>query len=464
MLTPYHRFRFALPLFVSILRFAKTSQLQILIPACRMPSKTTGSGQRQLSGAVNQEKISFSGRPLDFFDSQERRSTAMVQSQGQSYPASSYGIAAAPISDHRTLYHNLAEVQQWAASSAAGGTFPDIQCDAYQGANFLSDLPMTSVAPLIPEVLPASSSDPFQLPLFQPALFRQPSEPGLDYDNLNTSGIGPTAFSMDFNDENPQGHGFDYPMIHNGEQPNNEIAIPMGTRSHSSASTDGMSYPGHLNILPVASGQGNDCLNIFSNWDDQGSHGTFAPEGDANTWSTSPDVGPAVSPSYSQSSFMPQQLGTPLSMVMTEDTWSTGPMPVDGNLGISSPLSLGEAVNLPLATNYVDDQRFDDFNVTFFIFFSDTQRSTLKATQAFHRTPLSSVDRWPQAQCDTASQAYGSPPSSGFGSSRRSSEGDSLSARKDPLYQAQRGEDGLFHCPIPYPGGCKAEKLKCNYE
>ena len=41
-----------------------------------------------------------------------------------------------------------------------------------------------------------------------------------------------------------------------------------------------------------------------------------------------------------------------------------------------------------------------------------------------------------------------------------------MTARKDPLYKAQPGTDGLYHCPFERSENCKhqPEKLKCNYE
>lgn len=69
---------------------------------------------------------------------------------------------------------------------------------------------------------------------------------------------------------------------------------------------------------------------------------------------------------------------------------------------------------------------------------------------------------------DVGSQAYGSPISM-FPSSRRSSEGEPLSARRDPLYQLQSREDGHWKCifiDIDNGKTCDHEpfKLKCNYE
>lgn len=71
-----------------------------------------------------------------------------------------------------------------------------------------------------------------------------------------------------------------------------------------------------------------------------------------------------------------------------------------------------------------------------------------------------------QPLMDLGGQAYGSPISM-FPTSRRSSEGEPLSARRDPLYQLKSGDDGLWQCVFVDNGKkCDHEpfKLKCNYE
>lgn len=53
-----------------------------------------------------------------------------------------------------------------------------------------------------------------------------------------------------------------------------------------------------------------------------------------------------------------------------------------------------------------------------------------------------------------------------FSNQRRSSEGETTTAREHPLYHVGPRDDGLYHCPYAGDEDCthKPEKLKCNYE
>ena len=77
------------------------------------------------------------------------------------------------------------------------------------------------------------------------------------------------------------------------------------------------------------------------------------------------------------------------------------------------------------------------------------------------------MDTWSGMHNESVISGYGLPQYALTNNSRRPSEGEpTVTARKDPLYQAQPSADGLYHCPFEDSEDCKhsPEKLKCNYE
>lgn len=361
-------------------------------------------------------------------------------------------------SDHRTFFNPSSKVEQWVANSASG---PDafLQFASYDHAGGMngSDSSLPGAVPEIPGSFSVSRSTVSRVSLQHSAQFAEPHGSMMNYDDMCTANA---ASRIDSSLELSQGLEYDGNVDFSGEQYHHDLwsyQAPVDDESLFS------------NSAAVHSIGGNES-GLCSEWrpapfqaSDELLSAPIPCASQSVAWSPLL-VDPSVSSSYSQSqsSLLVPQPNTPLSPATQEDPWcATQRGNSEEETGLYPQFSIGDAVNFP-------PPAYPDGNIRFVRHLSyrqiqsDKLYSTLKPPRVFQqRAPISSIDSWPQ--CEVSGQVY---MASTFPNQRRSSEGETTTAREHPLYHVGPRDDGLYHCPFAGDEDCthKPEKLKCNYE
>ncbi|KAI4201434.1 MAG: hypothetical protein LQ350_003193 [Teloschistes chrysophthalmus] len=183
-------------------------------------------------------------------------------------------------------------------------------------------------------------------------------------------------------------------------------------------------------------------------------------------WSPVLATDPSVSSSYSQGSYLAMQPGTPLSPVAQEVDWPASHFASqEEETGMYPAFSLGEALSVPAACHFEQEDAMRLVYVRQNMTVADMQHSAVKPSRSSHPAPVTGADLWTQE--DPHSYAYPGTSFVDLTYARRPSDGETnTTAREHPLYQVGPKEDGLYHCPFAGAEDCthKPEKLKCNYE
>lgn len=359
-------------------------------------------------------------------------------------------------SDHRTFFNPSSKVEQWVANSASG---PDafLQFASYDHAGGMngSDQSLPGTLPEIPGSFSVSRSTVSHVSLQHAAQIAGTNGSMMNYDDMCPANA---VSKIDSNLELPQGLELDGSANFLGEQYQHDIwsfqAPPVDDDSLFSNSagvhSKGVNESGLCSEWTPAPFQAGDEL-------------LSAPIPCASqsvAWSPLL-VDPSVSSSYSQSSLLVPQPNTPLSPATQEDTWcATQRGNLEDETGLYPQFSIGDAVHVPSPVYPDGNIRFVQ-RLSYRHIRSDKFYSTLKPPRVYQRAPISSIDSWPP--CELSGQVY---MASTFPNQRRSSEGETTTAREHPLYHVGPRDDGLYHCPFAGEEDCthKPEKLKCNYE
>lgn len=246
--------------------------------------------------------------------------------------------------------------------------------------------------------------------------------------------------------------------------------LPMGEQYHTT-----WSYPTPVddnflfsNEAFVQSANAVDERGLYREWTSESFQagandysGTVPCDSQPMAWPPIPAVDSSVASSYSHNSMLGHLPNSPLSSDIQEDAIQCANL--DDGLGIYPVLNIGDALPYSFPMDGADsrtDTRFVE--VSALGIGRLTEYSTLKPGRDFQRTPMPNLDSWSQGDIST-SQSYMTVP---FIARRRSSEGETTTAREHQFYQVGPGVDGLYHCPYAADDGCthKPEKLKCNYE
>lgn len=343
-------------------------------------------------------------------------------------------------SDHRTFF-NPSKVEQWVANSASGpDTFLQFASFDQAGGMSGSDPSLSGAVPEMPGSFSVSRSTVSHVSLQHSAQIAGANGSMMNYDDMCTANA---TSRIDPNLDLSPGLEFDGSVDFLGEQYHHDIwsyQAPVDDDSLFSNSaavhTKGVNNePGLCSEWPPAPFQAGDEL-------------LSAPipcTSQSVAWSPLLVVDPSASSSYSQSSLLVPQPNTPLSPATQEETWcATQRGNSEEETGLYPQFSIGDAVHFPSPV------------------YPDGNMSTLKPQRVFQqRAPLSNIDSWPQ--CEVSGQVY---MASTFPNQRRSSEGETTTAREHPLYHVGPRDDGLYHCPFAGEEDCthKPEKLKCNYD
>ena len=347
--------------------------------------------------------------------------------QGQSAYA---GLASRESEGNEMLFHDPAQVQQWADSSALPITTDrEYSEDMSRGVSHWSSYPADAVG---------------DGPLFS-SCGQNHLRTGTPGSASTSTGAAPTslfdtneAFDSFAGDANISYEG--WPTKNNQSyECNSTIKNPFRTADASHK---------------VCLGSNEYWLNASLSQEDLTVPGLYSADHTAWSSPSTSSVEPSLASSYSQGGLFPGNLGSPTSLPACEDLSSTASM----DEPVSSPFALGPAHSLygTDASQSCDAARFVYPFATPSLLTID---STLRPSNGFQRP---SLPYW------TPNENFHVPimhPTEFYGMSRRPSSDGENTARRNELYQIGP-KDGLYHCPFAATEGCthKPEKLKCNYE
>ncbi|KAL9098044.1 MAG: hypothetical protein Q9163_006217 [Psora crenata] len=387
------------------------------------------------------------------------------QSHG-SYPGS-YG----PGPHDEACYHDPAHVRQWAATSTAG---IDPFMDLGSGLNFPQGMPL-DLDPHLAMACDLVQQHDFPENQLHPAPMEHSHGLSLGYHGTGNPAPGDPNPSVTTDMAAFPGQGYPGSPVFNEGQYDASIAFQADSLAYPTPITDDLSFfdtAGANAMCHQASSNGIAAADYSTEWSSQGSCQGSAgfpvadalPESQALSLTTSPPYGSSVSSSLSQAS----HLDTPLSLTIMDESWSLNHAAHGEHLQFPS-IGYPEHVHLPPA-QYQPDQRFDFSSLTFHLghLFLTTRDSTVRPHLSTLRPALPEMDTWDRPHHESAGPGSGGPLQYALPNTpRRPSEGEpTVTARKDPLYQAHPANDGLYHCPFEASEDCKhnPEKLKCNYE
>lgn len=357
---------------------------------------------------------------------------------------------------HRTCL-NPSDVQYWVANSSSH-IDTVLDSNPCSQTSYGSDLSSSIVAPNIPGPVSVSQSNFSHISLQCSAQI-----PGVQGMNLNYDDISESVVASQMNTALGISNtfGLDENMNFLGEQYQSD------TWSYPTPGDDDINF---ANSMATHSMMVSNEQDVCPQWSSEPfepgaeiSDGSIPCTSQSIDWSPILAVDPSISSSYSQSSLLAYQPNTPLSPCAQEDSWYHGQCGIlDVESGLCSTFSLGEPVQFSPSPEFVDNQstRFVKKCLRREVPWLTKSCSTLKPIQVFQRTPVSAIDCW--SQDEVAKQGYMAP----YPARRKSSEGETTTAREHPYYHVGPGKDNLYHCPFAGDEDCnhKPEKLKCNYE
>lgn len=272
-------------------------------------------------------------------------------SQGQGYHHTGVVSSGAGLSkttrEERMYCNDPAQVQQWAADSAAKATGFLDPLSQDHCSNIYGEAPvMTSTSSQLPGSFPMSHSYDSRTSA-QPSVPDFETLPGMDHNNLCS--IGSTTgleAALDMQQAPEYGSNFDFTTSQ---------YIP-DIWSYPTPSTDSAIY---TNFAPVPDSmldvQGsNPCFQpswpqMSCSTGDESFHGSVAYTTNPVSESPLSAVDPSVSSSYSQNSFAGPEPDTPISQAIQEGKWSP-----DLDNGCFQGFSVGESMQFATAMDYND--------------------------------------------------------------------------------------------------------------